>query len=276
MSVAIPWTRHVILVLLLGGLIVLPAAVCSAGSIVVVDEDFDGYTMFPNIKPVSSNDHVNLGVPLVVEGADSPLWLAARFEAGGNVAGAKSINNDVGVQREGAPGINDTPVGRVGDNAGLILRLDLTGLVDVTLDFDWRTYLSEVADGDKFVVAYYKGDGTAFQPEGLGTPNNTYDYFNDPQLGNGSETWYNDNWVELLRDGPDNNFTHETFALPGDDIVYLAFWNDDDDTEVDYAKIDNVLIMADPKPNENDIPEPGSLMLLILGVAACSMAARRS
>ena len=31
---------------------------------------------------------------------------------------------------------------------------------------------------DRLVVAYYVGDG-------LGTPNNTYDWFNDPTLGNG-------------------------------------------------------------------------------------------
>jgi hypothetical protein len=154
-----------------------------------------------------------------------------------------------------------------------VLRLDLTDLVNVTVDFDWRTYLADPED--QFVVAYYKGDGTAFQPEGLGNPNNTYDWFNDPQLGNGGNAWYTNNWVELLRDGPNDAFQPETFALPGDDVVYLAFWMDAN-SDRDFGKFDNVLIMADPKLDDNEIPEPGSLMLLMLGAAACSIAARRS
>jgi hypothetical protein len=244
----------------------LQSPVCSGAPITIVNETFDGYTSFPSQKP-AGQDFVNLGVPMTSEGADSNLWMAARFGPGGDPNGAGSINADVGVQEIGSviAGQNSSHVGRVGDTAGLVLRLDLTGLRDVTLDFDWRTYVAE--EPDRFIVAYYKGDGTAFQPEGLGTPNNKYDWFNDPQLGNGSTTWYNTYWVELMQGAPNDLFTHETFSLPGDDIVYLAFRETGGD--LDFGKFDNVVITARP------IPEPSSLILFGLALAAIAGARRR-
>jgi hypothetical protein len=247
-------------------LIAVQASTCSAATI-IVNETFEGYTSFPNVKPVSSNDMVNFGVPLTSEGADSNLWMGARIGPGGDPNGSGSINADIGVQEFGGPDSgNNTKVGRVGDTAALVLRLDLTGFASATLDFDWRTYLYEA--GDEFVVAYYKGDGTAFQPGGLGTPNNKYDWFNDMDLGNGSFTWYNTNWTELLRSGPDDTFNHESFPLPGNDIVYVAFWSDDN-SNTDFGKFDNVVVEA-------IVPEPGSLILIGLALLASAFGRRRA
>lgn len=228
-----------------------------AGSIIVVDESFDGYTYFPDEKP--AGDPVNLGVPLVGEGADSDLWLAARLEVGDD----DPISEDVGVQSIGGSG-NNTPVGRAGDDAGIVLRLDLTGLTNVTLDYDWRTFLGDTSD--RAVVAYYQGDG-------LGLPNGVYDWFNDPNFGGGvmdrdgatGNSWYQDNWTELMRAMKDDSFKHENFNLPGGDILYVAFWMDNGDS--DFAKFDNILVMADP------IPEPSSLVLLV--AAGCLAAWKR-
>jgi hypothetical protein len=262
--------RLVVATLVLASLSWLPNGICSAALVTVVNETFDGYTSFPNMKP--PNDPVNFGVPLTGEGADSNLWLAARFEAGGNGAG-NTINTDVSVQESGSiiAGQNDTPVGRAGDGAGLVLRLDLTGITNVTLDFDWRTYIQDAADD--FVVAYYVGDGTADQPGGLGNPNGVFDWFNDPQLGNGSMTWYNNNWTELLRASPNDLYTHSTFPLPGNSVVYLAFWNDDgssSDNELDFGKFDNVVVRGEV------VPEPASFVLLGFGLLATSFRRRRS
>jgi hypothetical protein len=246
-------------------------AATAEAAIQIAQEDFDGYTYFPNQKP--AGDPVNLGVPLTTEGADSALWLAARFEKGDTTP---DIGKDVGVQKQGST-VNKTPVGRAGDDAGLVLRLDLTGYMNVTLDFDWRTFSADSTD--QFVVAYYQGDGTEFQLEGLGMPNGVYDWFNDPQLGNGdlsanisgnpTSQWYFDNWTELYRLNPNNVFTHKSTTLPSGDILYLAFWMDNGDG--DFAKFDNILVMGDPKPPTGNppVPEPLSVAVWVL-LATCA------
>jgi hypothetical protein len=116
------------------------------------------------------------------------------------------------------------------------------------------------------VAAYYEGDG-------LGLPNGVYDWFNDPNFGGGvldrdsgtGNSWYQDNWTELLRASAHSTFQHENFSLPGGGILYLAFWMDNGD--MDFAKFDNILVMADP------IPEPSSLALLV--AAGCLVVRKR-
>jgi hypothetical protein len=241
----------------LGGLIagsLFLSNVALTKAAIIASEDFDGYTNFPDMP----SDPSNLGVPLVIEGADSPLWMGARIDVGDN----DPIANDLAVQQSGGPGSgNLTPVGRAGDQAALVWRLDLTNYENVTLDFDWRTVNADPVD--RFVAAYYVGDG-------LGTPNGTYDWFNDPTKGNGSITWYQNNFTELLRAPRDNVFKPASFGLPGGDVLYLAFWLDNRNTspsEFEYAKIDNLVVDGE------QIPEPGSMLLLALG-AACFVSRR--
>ena len=117
-----------------------------AEAITIFDETFDGYTEFPDEVP--DNDEVNLGVPLISEGA-SENWFAARFGAP-----ETDFDCDLAVQEHGGSG-NNTPVGRFEDQAGLLFAVDTTGLTDVLLSFDWRTFAAPA--GDQSVVGYFVG-----------------------------------------------------------------------------------------------------------------------
>ena len=264
--VAAAWTT------ILLGLVVLPVGGVAMAGFIVASESFDGYDHFPEQKP--AGDPVNLGVPLGSEGADLDLWMAARLEQPDDGPIAK----DIGVQSQGGSG-NSTPVGRTGDDAALVLRLDLTNLTNITLDFDWRTFSAD--SPDRLAVAYYVGDGTAFQPEGLGMPNGVYDWYNDPELGGGvmdrdsgtGNSWYQDNWTEIMRASPNTSFTHKHFDLTlsdplvENDILYIAFWMDNGDN--DYGKIDNVEVRADY------IPEPSTGIMALVAAAMLGWFRRR-
>ena len=122
-----------------------------AEAITIFDETFDGYTQFPDEVP--DNDEVNLGAPLISEGANEN-WFAARFGAP-----ETRFDCDLAVQEHGGSG-NNTPVGRFEDQAGLLFAIDTTGLTDVLLSFDWRTFAAPA--GDQSVVGYFVGE-TPFQ-----------------------------------------------------------------------------------------------------------------
>ncbi len=235
----------------------------SANANTIFWEGFNGYASNPGF-PGSSNDlggHRTIyGVPTQAGGADSNLWMAARFEA----FDSDPLTSDVGVLRYGSGSSGGTygnPAGRVDDDAGLVIRLDLTNYQLAQLAFDWRTFNTESTD--RFVVAYYVGDG-------LGTPNNAYDWFNDPTKGasdmtatdpNGqANTWYVNNWTEVHRGTSPNSFQQESgILLPVGDVIYLAFWLDNGDH--DLAKVDNIHIEGVL------VPEPSSMLIAGIGVA---------
>jgi len=225
----------------------LPFALAAIGdpaeAISIFDETFDGYTEFPDEVP--DNDEVNLGVPLISEGA-SENWFAARFGAP-----ETDWDCDLAVQEHGGSG-NNTPVGRFEDQAGLLFAVDTTGLTDVLLSFDWRTFAAPA--GDQSVVGYFVG-ASPFPLEPLSADHGDCEDQRcdlpsvDPDL-----------FTELLRVDVHSNFTHNEFALPGNvGIVWVAFWHDGG--ENDYTKLDNVLVTA------TAIPEPSAALLLLAGTA---------
>lgn len=250
------WVRWPSSLILLGvcGLVCLFAQ-RSQAQVTLFNENFNGYTSFPDQVP--SNDYVNKGIPEISEGA-SELWFGARFQSGDG-----SINSDLFVQKFGDyagfnppsnPAGNATPVGRFEDDAGLVLRINTTGYTNITLDFDWRTF--DTSSGDKVTVGYYVGE------IGFNTGANR---FMDLRTTSANAAYSWGNWTQLMSQG-DNGypFEHETFTLnaaANAGVVYVAFWLDDG--EGDYGKLDNVFITGTPIL----VPEPTTLSLGLLGCA---------
>lgn len=240
----------------------------------IFSEDFNGYASNPNF-PGSSNDlggHRTIyGVPTVFAGADSPLWMGARFEQ----EDSDPISSDIGVLRygNGGPGgAYGNPAGRVSDDAGLVAKIDLTGFTDIELAFDWRTFATETSD--RLVAAYY------ILGADIGSPNGTYDWFSNPALGNndlsGSDPqgpanpWYQANWTEVHRGTNPNSFQQESginLTGAGGNVIYLAFWMDNGDH--DLGKIDNIVVSG------TVVPEPSAMLLAVMGLVAAFGGARR-
>ena len=218
-----------------------------ADAITIFDETFDGYTEFPDEVP--DNDEVNLGAPLISEGA-SENWFAARFGTA-----ETDFDCDLAVQEHGGSG-NNTPVGRFEDQAGLLFAVDTTGLTDVVLSFDWRTFAAPA--GDQSVVGYFVGASPIPLTPTNDGEHSDHDSCEDvrcdlPSVDPGLFT-------ELLRVDVHSDFTHHEFALPSNvGTVWVAFWHDGG--ENDYTKLDNVLVTA------NAIPEPSAALLLLAGTA---------
>ena len=216
-------------------------------------EDFNGYTSFPNQNP--SGDYVNLGIPQISEGADE-FWYAARFQGTGS--SSNSIDSDLFVQKygdsfDGHSGVNNTPVARFEDDAGILLAIDTTGYTSITLSFDWRTF--NASGGDRVVVGYYVGN--------LGFDAGANRYLS---LSTGSGAW--SNWNQLMSGSPRSSFKHEVFNLPlASDAgnVYVAFWLNNGEGE--NGKLDNVVVKG------TLIPEPTTAALTVL--AATSLLMRR-
>jgi hypothetical protein len=221
--------------------------------VTLFNENFNGYTNFPNQRPVG--DNVNFGIPSMSEGA-SEFWYASRFEfphghgdsEHGSVHGhGGTIDSDLAVQKFGGLSPYNNPVARFEDDAGIVLRIDTTGYQNVNLSFDWRTFLA--GSRDQYVVGYHIGDN-------LGFDTSVNRFLN---LQTGPRSW-EEGWVELMRKPRCNLFHGENFSLPENaGPIYVAFWLNGG--EGDYGKLDNVLITAAP------IPEPAALTIVMFGIA---------
>jgi hypothetical protein len=230
------------------------SAANSAQAVTLFSENFEGYTSFPTFDPFW--DPVNSGIAKTSEGANE-VWYGARFETPDN----GSINEDLAIQKFGG-GSNMTHTGRVEDDAGMLFKIDTTGLSNVNLSFDWRTFLTTTSD--RFVVGYHVGAIAGF---GTCTGNGEAGCFADLRT---SLPWYtnqNDlnptttgNWTQLLRASQNNSWTNQSYTLGNDannqSEVWIAFWMDNG--EGDYAKFDNVSVSA--------VPEADSYAMLLAGL----------
>ncbi len=206
-------------------LVFMLAAPVTHAATILMQEDFEGITGFggggdPQLFGVPTTDGSTDASSTTIGDADND-WYAARFEAHDNGA----TWQDVGSQAIGG-GSNPSQVGLVEDDAGLLIRVDTSGMTDITIDFDWRTFSAD--SGDKFIFGYYIGDLMADVPgaqfdaatRSFNLQNTDHDPGNgvdgawnwDPQnLGNAGD------WIELMRAGASNTWSPATFSLAGAD-----------------------------------------------------------
>jgi hypothetical protein len=233
------------------GVLALQLSTANSSAVTLFNETFEGYTSFPTENPVgySPGDFVNMGIADISEGA-SEFWYGARFQ---NVG--ESILDDIAVQQYGG-GLNETHVGRVAHDAGMVLRIDTTGYQNVNLSFLWRTFQAE--SPDRFTVGYHIGDNLGFTTSGP-------DRFLNLSTGPGS---WSSGWTQLLSGTAGDAWRTKSTTLPSNaGAIYVAFWLNDG--HGDYGKFDNILITATPI----NVPEPTILALGLFGVAA--LAARK-
>lgn len=235
-------------------------------SAILAQENFDSISGFPSggdpkLFGVPTTNGANDGNSKTIGNAGND-WYGARFELPQN----GQIYQDVGVQKFGGAG-NNSPVGLIEDDAGLMLRVDTTGYKDIVIDFDWRTF--SATSRDKFVFGYYTGSLSSEAPASAYDPKaRTFDLRNSVHGGqNGIWNWNpqnqgnTGNWMELLRGNARNTFKHESFNLDSgvdNSEVWLAFWLDNG--EHDFGKFDNLVVTGTP------VPLPAGLMLMFSGL----------
>ena len=224
-------------------LVVVAAWCAPARAVTLFSENFQGYTSFPAQNPV--NDYINPGLPRQSEGAHE-LWYGGRFQPG-----TVSIDAALAVQKYGG-GTNNTHVGRVSDDAGMLFHVSTLNLQTATLDFDWRTFQAEFPD--KMVVGYYVGN--------INFGGSLYHDFTSS-----GPAW--SSWTQILNANPNNSWQHFTGALPaGQADVWVAFWLNGDCA--DFGKIDNVVVKGTAQ-----VPEPAALFSAASGAGICLVVALR-
>ena len=247
-----------------GGAVVALSWSVGASAATVFSENFEGYTSFPDQIPWG--DPGNKGIPKISEGA-AEVWYGGRFETPDN----GSIDSDLYIQKVGG-GSNPTHTGRFEDDAGLLFKLNTTNLDNITLSFDWRTFLAET--NDRFVAGYHVGPISGF---GACTGEGEAGCFADLRT---SLPWYRTgmmgktltgNWTQLLRANAANSWSNQTYLLPdaveNQSEVWFAFWLDNG--EGDHGKLDNVTVTA------TVVPVPAAMWLFGSGLAGFGVFARR-
>ncbi|MEE9494295.1 MAG: VPLPA-CTERM sorting domain-containing protein [Gammaproteobacteria bacterium] len=213
-----------------------------------------------------------LGSSDYAAGADND-WYSAVFEQDDN----GYVTSDVGIQATGGNG-NNTRVGLAKDDSGMLISFDATGMQNVTLSFDWRTFVAN--SGDKLVAGYFVGDLTAGKTNDF----NEYREINLSPTGNASSAaggaengnwnWNPVNggntgeWIELLRGEHSNSWDSVSFDLDlaaDQSEVWIAFWLDNGNHDI--GKFDNVLVTADPIPVPATVWLFGSGLVGLIGVA---------
>lgn len=240
----------------------------TAQAVTVFNEDFEGYTSFPTFDPFFNP--INAGIPKISEGA-SEIWYGARFETPDN----GTINSDLAIQKFGGVPFfssNTTHTGRVEDDAGLLFKLNTTNLDNITLKFDWRTFLAST--NDRFVVGYHIGAISNF---GTCTGEGESGCFADLTT---TLPWYTNqnalnpviissNWSPLVRATNSNAWQDEAFLFPdaaeNQAEVWVSFWLDNG--EGDYALIDNIEVTA--------VPEADAWVLMVAGLGLVGFMAHR-
>jgi hypothetical protein len=239
-------------------------AASASAATVLFQEDFNGITTG---YCTFCFDKIQTGVPTAagtgttINGGADNDWFGARFQSGGG-----TIVSDLGVQKVGGNAQidgstssynNTTPVGFFEDDAGLLLKIDTTGYTNISLTFDWRTFIA--GSLDMVTVGYYVGSISGF------------DASRTKDLTSGSQSW--SNWTQVMS-GAGNDKWHldASFNLAdaGDaSEVWVAFWMNDG--EGDVGKIDDIVIMGDAVV----VPIPPALWLFGTGLLGLVGVARR-
>jgi hypothetical protein len=211
-------------------------------------EDFQGYNSFPNQQPDGFPS--NQGLPLQSEGAKE-YWYGARFQG----SDKPSINDALGVQKNGG-GTNNTHVGLISDDNGILFHMSTLGLASASLNFDWRTLWT--ASYDRLRVGIFVGN--------LNFGNSRFhDFFADSN----ENFFWSPGWTQILA-GNSDAWHHAVAALPlGKADIWVAFWHDG--AYCSYGLVDNIKVDC-TGPN---VPEPSTWAMAIVGGVACGAARLR-
>jgi hypothetical protein len=231
-------------------LFVFAGASAHAQSTNLFQEDFEGYTSFPDQNP--AGDFINSGIAKTSEGAQE-IWYAGRFETPDN----GTIDSDLAVQRIGG-GANNSHTGRVADDSGLLFHISTLGFNEIKLSFDYRTFLAESTD--RLVVGFYTGSLNFGSCTGNGEAGCYRDFLNQDFGGNqtSAENWWNTQWTQIVRDQGNTWKSVNNYVLPSNtQDIWVAFWLDNGNG--DFGKIDNIRVAA------TAVPEPVSSVLFLTG-----------
>lgn len=153
-----------------------------------------------------------------------------------------------------------------------MFKISTAGYTNITLTFDWRTFVAETTD--KVTVGYFVGDLDAMHPSNFAA-NRTIDLRPTSQGGpaNGPGNWsnYGGSWIQLMAgSGNDLWQLNESFTLTNADNapeVWVVFWLNNGESDV--GKVDNVVVTG------LVVPLPAAVWLFGSGLIGLVAAGRR-